>query len=107
MWALEGNCRMSDVEAEAERVRTEAEVEAEAWVAEQALFELEDKRSAQVVGGIESDGVRWEQEQEDQVPVLRPDYAHLCSPSTAIVDLAGVLPYTNGHQSSSLRIFPQ
>ena len=77
---------MSDVEAEAERVRTEAEVEAEAWVAEQALFEQKEKRSAQVVADIESDGVRWEQEQEDQVPVLSPDYAHLCSASTAIVD---------------------
>ena len=86
MWALEGNCRMSDVEAEAGRVRTEAEVEAEAWVAEHALFEQKEKLLAQVVADIESDGVRWEQEQEDQVPVLRPDYAHLCSASTAIVD---------------------
>ena len=67
-------------------MRTEVEVEAEAWVAEQALFEQKEKRSAQVVADIESDGVRWEQEQEDQVPVLRPDYAHLCSASTAIVD---------------------
>jgi NADH dehydrogenase [ubiquinone] 1 alpha subcomplex assembly factor 7 len=56
---------LSDVAAEAERVRTEAEVEAEAWAAERARFEQEEKRWAQVADGIESERARWEQEREE------------------------------------------